>query len=341
MEKLKEEKLPPIDAFASRLKDENIPEEDYKHAVEVYKKFGFKKLEKFVKLYVGLDTTLLCDVFEAFRKICHKEFHLDACNFVSGASLSWKAALKMTGVELELITDRDMYDLINNGIRGGYAGAGFPIAQANNKEMKSKTFDASSPSTWLYLFDIINQYGNSMRKPLPVSDFKFIKDISQFTKKYIENIPPMGERGFFFEVTLRYPAKLHDAHNCFPLAPEHIRISEHDLSKQQKEMYTSLYGTSKIKLCKKLVTTLNDKKKYVVHFRALQTYLKYGLEIEEVHRVIEFKQEAFLKVYIEHLTELRKLSRDAFEKSIWKLMINSIYGMCIFIILLSINILFL
>jgi len=251
---------------------------------------------------------------------------LDAVNFVSGAALSWQAALKTTGVSLELITDDDMYWMINEGIRGGYSGAALPYARANNPLMKSQKYDPAEKQTWLMMFDIVNQYGFSMLAYLPVSNFRFLEDPSIMTEEFISSIPAEGDDGYMLEVSLEYPESLHDAHNCFPLAPEHYQPHSEDLSEEQKQTYTKLYGRETYKGSSKLMTTLYNKEKYVVHYRALQLYLKLGMRLKAVYRVIKFHQAPFLRPYIKLLTDLRGRSRDAFEKAIWKLMINVIYG---------------
>ena len=69
-----------------------------------------------------------------------------------------------------------------------------------------------------------------------------------------------------------------------------------------------------------------DKENYVVHIRAVKQALNHGLILKEVHNVIQFNQEAWLKPYIDMNTELRKKSKKEFEKDFSKLMNNSVFG---------------
>ena len=82
----------------------------------------------------------------------------------------------------------------------------------------------------------------------------------------------------------------------------------------------------KIDKCKKLVCDLHNKKKYVVHIKSLTQALNHGLKLKRVHRIIEFNQKAWLKSYIDMNTELRKLAKDDFEKDLFKLMNNAVFG---------------
>ena len=82
----------------------------------------------------------------------------------------------------------------------------------------------------------------------------------------------------------------------------------------------------KINKCNKLVCNLYDKNKYVFHIRSLKQALDHGLILKKVHRVIQFRQEAWLKEYIDMNTELRKQAKNDFEKDFFKLMNNSVVG---------------
>ena len=76
----------------------------------------------------------------------------------------------------------------------------------------------------------------------------------------------------------------------------------------------------------KLVTTLHDKANVVVHYRNLKQYLTLGMELVCVHKVLCFRQAAWLSSYISVTTALRQNAVDNLMKCFAKLMINSIFG---------------
>ena len=133
-----------------------------------------------------------------------------------------------------------------------------------------------------------------------------------------------SKKGLILEVDLEYPVELHDLHNDYPLAAEKVRVTEDMLSDYCKNI-ASKYSIS-TGLVHKLIPTLSNKEKYVLHYRNLQLYIDLGLKITKVHRVLEFNQSPWLKQYIDFNTEKRKNAENAFEKDFFKLMNNSIFG---------------
>ena len=103
---------------------------------------------------------LLADVFENFRQSCLKYYELDPAYFVSLPGLAWRACLKKTNVELELLTDYDMLLMVEEGIRGGICHAMQRCAKANNKYMKD--YDKKKKSSYIQYLDVNNLYGKAM-----------------------------------------------------------------------------------------------------------------------------------------------------------------------------------
>lgn len=88
-------------------------------------------------LYLETDVLLLVDVFQNFRKTCIDYYGLDPAHYYSALGLAWDAMLKMTGVELDLISDIDMQLFIEKGRRGGISTVTHRHAEANNKYMEN------------------------------------------------------------------------------------------------------------------------------------------------------------------------------------------------------------
>ena len=206
-------------------------------------------------------------------------------------------------VNLELLTDNDMLMMFGDGIRGGMYQAVHRYYKANNKYMNN--YDKNKISFLLYL-DANNLYGWTMSQKLPLVNFKWIKkdDILKFNEDFINNYEENGDKGYLLEVDIEYPKNLHTLHSDLPFLPERMRINK----------------------CTKLVCTVQDKENDVLHIRTLKQTLNHGLILKKVHHgVIEFRQEAWLKPYIDMNTELRKEAKNKFEKYFVKLMNNSMF----------------
>ena len=135
-EQLKETKLPPKEAFYSKLTDEEISDKDYQHALNVWNTFNCQTLQDYHDIYLKSDVLLLADVFQNFRKTCLEHYKLDPCHYYTAPGLAWDACLKETKQELQLLTDYDMLMMFEQGIRGGITHVSKRYAEANNKYMK-------------------------------------------------------------------------------------------------------------------------------------------------------------------------------------------------------------
>jgi hypothetical protein len=113
-----------------------------------------------------------------------------------------------------------MFNIFQNSIRGGISTISHKYAKANNKYLPD--YNPKKPSSYLLRLDVNNLYGFSMNQFLPTGNFEFINP-EDFD---LENYTPNGEKGYFLEVDLEYPKHLHDEHNDYPLAPEHVGINK-------------------------------------------------------------------------------------------------------------------
>ena len=188
--------------------------------------------------------------------------------------------------------------MVEEGIRGGICHSIHRYAKAHNKYMKDME------SSYIQYLDANNLYGWAMSQKLPKNNFKWVEDTSIINEEFIKNYNENSYKGYILEVDVKYPKELHDLHSDLPFLPKKMKSDK----------------------CKKLVCDLRNKKKYVVHIKSLKQALNHGLNLKNVHRIIEFSQKAWLKPYIDMNTELRKLAKDDFEKDLFKLMNNAVFG---------------
>ena len=129
-----------------------------------------------------------------------------------------------------------------------------------------------------------------MAQRLPVNDFKQVEDISDFNEDFIKSHNNESDQGYFLEVIVQYPKKLHNRHNDFLFLPEGMKIEKF----------------------KKLIANLHDKEEYVIHIRNLKQSLNHGFVLKKVHRIIKINQKSWLKPCIHMNTDPRKRARNDF-----------------------------
>ena len=139
---------------------------------------------------------------------------------------------------------------------------------------------------------------------LPVNGFKWVEKLSRFNEIFIKNYYENSDIGYFLEVDIDYLKSLFNIHKVLPFLPERKKVEK----------------------VEKLICSIEDREKYVIHIRALKQALNHGLKLKKVHRIIQFKQKSWLKPHIDMNTELTKKAKNEFEKNFFKLMNNSVFG---------------
>ena len=302
--KFNETQLPPKKEFYSKLNDEDITDDEYQLAINIWNTFNCQSIRDYHDLYLKSDVLLLADVFENFRATCLHHYKLDPAHYYTSPGLAWDACLKETGQELKLLYDYDRLMMFERGIRGGISYISKRYAAANNKYMDN--YDSDKPSNYVQYLDANNRYGWAMSQSLPTSEFKWMKNLTvDFVIDLLDKKRnPRVKKGYIFEVDLEYPTELWQQHNDYPLAPERVNIDG----------------------VEKLICHFKPRKNYVVHYRNLRQYLEMGMILTVVHKGISFNQSPWMEPYIRKNTELRKCAANSFEKDFFKLMNNSVFG---------------
>ena len=261
--------LPSKDKFYSTLNLEDISDDDYVHAINVWNTFNINNLGEYHDLYVKLDTALLGDIFENFRDKHIEADKLDPAYFLTTPILSWWACLKKKGVKLELLTDENMFLTYEQGIRGGICNKVHSYAEANNKYMKN--YDKNKESSFLMYVDANNLCRWAMSRKLLVDEFKWVDDLSMFTEDFIKSYDEEGDAGYLLVVDIKYPKTLRMLHSDLPFLLEKMKINK----------------------CPTLVCNVTDKENYSIHIVVLKQALNNDLKLIRVHSVVSSRQEAW------------------------------------------------
>ena len=169
-----------------------------------------------------------------------------------------------------------------------------------------KNYNNNEESSYIQYLDANNLYGWAMSKKLPVNGFRWLDsdEINEINEEFIKNYNENDNKGYILEEDVKYPKRLHELHSDLLFLSERMKIDK----------------------CNKLVCNLFNKKKYLAHINSLKQALNHGLKLKKIHRIVEFKQEAWLKPYIDMNTKLRKAAWNDFQKDLFKLMNNSVFG---------------
>ena len=132
-----------------------------------------------------------------------------------------------------------------------------------------------------------------MSQKSPAKYFKWVEDVSPFTRDLIEVYNEDSNESYFLEVDVQYPKKLHDLRNDLPFFPERMKI---------------------IEKIEKLVPNVYDKEVHVIDKRNIKQTLSHGLVLKKEQRAINFNQIAWLKSNTDINTEVRKNAKQDFEK---------------------------
>ena len=348
-EKLSVTKLPPKKDFYNKLSDSNISDAEYKHAQNVWNEFGCETMRDYHDLYLKTDVLLLADVMENYRNICIRNYGLDPLWCYTAPGLAWDAALKISKINLELLTDPNMYLMVENGIRGGISTITKRYAKANNpylgrirgkrpvdimRELKKITDEEQQFSVdvvceyfWDFDADEIKDLQQKMANgevfsPEEVMKYIMYLDANNLYGWAMSQPLPVNEFRWMNYCNLQKWNSLPEGKGCILEVDLEYPKNLHD-SHNEYPLAPERMTVNKVD---KLIPNLGNKTKYVIHHKNLKQYLGLGLKLTKIHRGIEFNEKAWLKDYIQLNTDLRTKGTTEFEKDFFKLMNNSVFG---------------
>ena len=212
---------------------------DYAHAQHVWENFHCQNLKEYMPIHFLSDICLLADGFQAFRNNSVDEYQLNPAYFVSAPQLAWNALLKHIDRPIPLITDPEMYRMIQPNIRSGICHASVRYARANNKLMGS-LYDPRQPTSYIIDIDANNLDGWATSQEMPDGYFEWLSEdecrdmgllwnyadgrIATFDTGLFDHRVNEDKKSFIFEVDLEYPPELHERDDDYPLAPDVMTI---------------------------------------------------------------------------------------------------------------------
>jgi hypothetical protein len=292
---------------------EDITDEDYQHARTVWNTFKMETFQDYMELYLKTDVLLLADVLVNYQQMTKKHYGLDPFWFLTAPSLSLSAALRMTQIKLELLTDVDMYNFVCKSVRGGLSYICQRKAVADNTEINP----SATESNYITYWDANNLYGWAMMKPMPLGGYRWM-DATEWTDELGERIKTgasfqdvmdeLDQRdvNFYLEVDATFPPNIHDWMSDYPMLPEKLAPPN---------------GTTE-----KLINHLGPRRKYVLAYETYLLALQHGVHFSNIHRILRFQQSAWLKAYIEFNTQERQKAKNKFQQDYFKLMNNALFG---------------
>ena len=229
--------------------------------------------------------------------------------------------------------DPDMVLMIEQNVRGGVSFIGERhVRTPNYTKTKDNTSIEDKLQNHLFYIDANNLYSVGQSSPMPFGSYEWCtKEKIEEIEKNINNIDIDSKEGYILEVDMICPPDKHSDLASLPPLPYHKKLTFDKLSPYSQEVLRVLKSEKEAKKykAKKLVTDVTNKKKYVLHYRMLQMYLKMGLQLKKIHRIIKFEQRRYIKPYIDYCTTQRIKaveSGDSFNALLWKLAMNAVYG---------------
>ena len=298
------------EAYYSKTKNEIPDQKEIDRTNEIIKLFNIKNGRELTELYNKADVILLADIFEKFTEDSKTEFGINPLYNISLPGTTWSNGLKYTKIEFELIKNVDLYQMFESGIRGGISG------------IFGDRYIESDNNTVILHVDMNNLNGFAMLFHLPTGNFQICENNS-ITESFINkvlNTQDCSNTGYVLIVDLIYPDNIKYKSKNFPFCPENKTIDPVNYTEYMKEHEPKPHRPTS-----KLICDQSDKEYYIVHYRNLKFYIRMGMIIKKLHRIVSFDQSPWLAKYIDYNTKKRAEADSDFMKDYHTNLISSFF----------------
>ena len=230
--------------------------------------------------YLQNDVEILDYCMNEYVKLSMKEFELNPLHYVSLRGYSFDCWLMSSGVTLDTLQDKQILDDFVGAKRGGTCGI-----------MGARYIDNSDGKTIWYI-DANNLYGYAMMQKLPYKDFEFITTTTLDPQSGFLDVklktPDDSDHGYYIVCDIDYTNESKERTEQLALMPIKRKINDNELGYRQGEKSKGRSGKL-LHRSEKLILDQNNKTEYMVHYRMLKFYVKMGVKVTKIHRVIKFK----------------------------------------------------
>ena len=244
--------------------------------------------------YLQNDVEILDYCMNEYVKLSMKEFKLNPLHYVSLPGYSFDCWLMSSGVTIDTLQDKQMLDDFVGAKRGGICGImGDRYITNDNTNTNIITKDKLNNRNIWYI-DANNLYGYAMMQKLPYKDFEFITTTTTTTLDAILNTPDDSDLGYYIVCDIDYTNECKERTEQLALMPNKRKINDNELGYRERDG-----GKAR---SEKLILDQSNKTEYMVHYRMLKFYVKMGVKVTKIHRVIKFKQDYICRDYIQNNT---------------------------------------
>ena len=218
--------------------------------------------------YLQNDVEILDYCKNEYVKLSMKEFKLNPLHYVSLPGCSFDCWLLSSGVTLDTLQDKQMLDDFVGAKRGGICG------------IMCDRYIYNSDGKTIWYIDAYNLCGYAMMQKLPYKDFQFTTTTTLDT---ILNTPDDSDHGYYIVCDIDYTNECKERTEQLSLMPNKGKMNDNELGYRNRNG-----GKAR---SEKLILDQNNKTEYMVHYRMLKFYVKMGVKVTKIHRVIKFKQD--------------------------------------------------
>lgn len=299
----------------------NLTASEYKMVESFYKQRCCSSLKDYGTYYLAFRVDGINAVTQSLNNWALTNYRLSIHHDMTLAGFSWCALMLHTGAKFQYLKSARITELILDNLVAGISHLSKRHIVAQTPRLDHNVTD-NSKRVELLSADVKSAYAFSMTMKTPIGDYELLKGEAVDRLNILE-LDSDGQVGYFVNVDLLYPPDIKAGSLDFPYVPVkgHIEVSE--LAEHHQDLYRQMHSSSSIET---VLLTQHDKKGVLLHHKMLCWYVNCGMKVAKVNYLIRFRQECWMKPFVNFTASIRNTSTSSLEKQLSKLVLNLCYG---------------